>query len=407
MEGILAGLAGLRAPLTELYEDLHAHPELAFREHRTAGKVADRLRQAGIEVTTGVGGTGVVGVISNGDGPRVLLRADFDALPVTEETGLPYASTIPGVMHACGHDMHVACLLGALELLAGAKSAWSGTIVAIFQPAEEVGSGARKVIADGFFDRFGVPAVVLGQHVAPLPSGWIGAHAGPAFAAQDQLKVTLYGKGGHGSQPETTIDPVVMAAATIMQWQTIVSRQVAGVDTAVVTVGSCRAGTESNIIPDKAELLLSVRTMTEPVRDRVLASIDRIAKAQAQAAGAQRAPDITTSGSFPLLVNDPQAVERTVTAFRARFGPDKVIDPGQGTGSEDVGEFATASGAPICDWIFGGTDPARFSEAAEGGTIGTDIPFNHSPLFAPVVQPTLDTGITAMATAALTWLGPS
>ncbi|WP_027500307.1 amidohydrolase [Rhodococcus sp. UNC363MFTsu5.1] len=402
------------AALTELYKDLHAHPELSFHETRTAGIVAERLRALGFDTATGVGGTGVVGTLRNGDGPTVLLRADMDALPVAEQTELPYASAARGtdpngedvpVAHACGHDMHVTCLLGALEDLAGDRAGWRGTILAVFQPAEELGGGAQAMVDDGLFDRFGTPDVVLGQHVGPFPAGMLAVRPGPAFAATDALRIRMFGKGGHGSRPETTIDPVVMAASTVLRLQTVVSRTVAATDTVVLTVGSLRAGNKDNIIPDEAVLEVNIRTYDGGVRTRVLDAVTRIVDAEAAAAGATRAPEITPIDSFPIVVNDPVAVERTAAVFRARFGEDRVVDPGLVTGSEDVGIFATASGAPCCYWLFGGIDPEAYLAAAAAGTIERDIPSNHSPHFAPVIEPTLTVGIEAMGAAAREWLG--
>ncbi len=415
MDTVLARLSDIAADLADLYRDLHAHPELSFAEERTAAEVARRLTAIGLEVTTGIGRTGVVGVLRNGDGPTVLLRADMDALPVAERTGLPYASTVRAtdpdgndvpVMHACGHDMHVTCLLGALDLLAGARSAWAGTVLAVFQPAEEVGGGAQGMVDEGLFERFGTPAVVLGQHVAPMPAGMIGLHPGPAFAASDSLHVRLFGRGGHGSRPETTIDPLVMAAATVLRLQTVVSREVAGTDTAVVTVGSLHAGTKDNIIPDTAELLVNIRSYVPHVRERVLAAVRRIIRGEAVASGAERDPEITVTDSFPVLSNDPAASERTAAAFRATFGEALVIDPGPVSASEDFGIFGTASGAPACYWVFGGVDAAAYLAAAQAGTVDRDVPSNHSPFFAPLVEPTIDTGVSALVCAALTWLGP-
>jgi amidohydrolase len=267
------------ADLTGVYRDLHAHPELAFAEHRTAAIVAARLRALGYQTATGVGRTGVVGVLANGGGPTVLLRADMDALPVLEQTGLPHASAVRAkdpdgrevpLMHACGHDAHVTCLLGAADALAADAGSWRGTLMLVFQPAEETGEGARAMISDGLFDRFGLPDVVLGQHVAPMPAGFLGVRAGPAFAAADSLRVVLRGRGGHGSRPESSVDPVLMAAATVLRLQGIVSRELSAADVAVVTVGALHAGTMPNIIPDEAELLISVRTFDEAVRARVL-----------------------------------------------------------------------------------------------------------------------------------------
>jgi hippurate hydrolase len=401
--------------LAALYRDLHAHPELAFAEHRTAGIAADRLRDLGYQVTTGVGGTGVVGVLSNGAGPTVLLRADMDGLPVLEQTGLPYASTgratdsggtdVP-VMHACGHDMHVTCLLGAAAELAAAHDAWRGTLLLVFQPAEEAGQGARAMIDDGLLRRFPVPDIVLGQHVMPLPAGVLGVHGGAAMAGADALRVVLYGRGGHGSRPETTVDPVLMAAATVLRLQGVVSREVAGSETAVLTVGALRAGTAANIIPDQAELLLSLRSFNDKVHDKARAAIDRIIRAEAAASGAPKEPEITTEVSFPVLVNDPAACAKLTERFNAGVG--LTLDPGPVTGSEDVGLLATAAGVPCVYWFLGGSDPALFSGVTtieEARVIVDGLPSNHSPLFAPVVEPTIRTGVAALTAAARAWLG--
>ena len=405
------------ADLAAVYRDLHAHPELAFAEHRTAGLAAARLRELGYETTEGVGRTGVVGVLRNGPGPVVLLRADMDALPVLERTGLPYACTARGIdgegtdvplMHACGHDMHVTCLLGAAEALAADAGSWRGTLLLIFQPAEEAGGGAQAMIDDGLFDRFGTPDVVLGQHVAPMPAGMLGVHPGAAFAAADALRVVLRGQGGHGSRPEACVDPVLMAAATVLRLQGIVSREVAATDTAVVTVGALHAGTKENIIPDEAELLLSVRTYDAAVRTRTLAAIERVVRAEAAASGAPADPEITLLGSFPAVVNDAAACARLGDAFAGGLGEGLVLDPGPVTGSEDVGLLATASGAPCAYWLLGGADPALFAGAgslAEAEAIMRSLPANHSPLFAPVIEPTLSTGVTALTLAARAWLG--
>ncbi|MEV0681968.1 amidohydrolase [Actinosynnema sp. NPDC050436] len=401
--------------LEELYRDLHRNPELGFAETRTAGVAARELRAAGYDTTEGVGVTGVVGVLRNGDGPTALLRADMDALPVEERTGLPYASTavvdrdghpVP-VMHACGHDVHVTCLVGAARELAATRDTWRGTVLAVFQPAEEVGGGAQGMVDDGLFDRFGTPDVVLGQHVTPIPAGVIGLRPGPAFAAADTLKVTLYGEGGHGSRPESAVDPVVMAAATVLRLQTVVSREVSGLDTAVVTVGAINAGTVANIIPDSAELLLSVRSYTPAVRERVLAAIERIVRAEAAASGATRDPEITTVTGYPAVVNDPGAAARTRTALARVVTDARVVDPGPVTGSEDVGVFATAAGVPLVYWLLGGADPAAFAGATSLGTLremAAGLPANHSPLYAPVPDPTLDIGVAALVSAAREWL---
>jgi hippurate hydrolase len=402
--------------LAALYRDLHQHPELSFAETRTAAIVADRLRGIGFETTEKVGRTGVVGVLRNGSGPTVLLRADMDALPMAEKTGLDYASVATGVdaaghevpvAHACGHDAHVACLIGAARRLAEEKSSWRGTVLAVFQPAEELGRGARAMIDDGLYERFGRPDVVLGQHVAAFPAGFLAVRPGAFFAAADSLRVVLYGSGGHGSLPETTVDPVVMAAATVLRLQTIVSRETAGTDTAVVTIGALRAGTKENIIPDEAELLISVRSFDPRVRQRTLAAIERIVRAEAQASAAPREPLIELIDSFPALVNEPGAVARTRPALEALVGAERVFDPGLITASEDVGLLASAADAPCVFWLFGGADPARYAGAANAEEIAArsaQLPSNHSPLFAPVIEPTLSVGVSALVAAARVWL---
>ncbi|GAA2623705.1 amidohydrolase [Paractinoplanes durhamensis] len=402
--------------LAELYRDLHQHPELSGAETRTARIVAERLTALGYQTTAGVGGTGVVGVLRNGDGPTALLRADMDALPVAEETGLPYASTeraldpagqeVP-VMHACGHDVHVTCLLGAAEALAADTGAWRGTVMLVFQPAEERGEGAQAMIDDGLFDRFGRPGVVLGQHVAPLPAGMIGLHPGLAFAAADGIRVTMHGRGAHGARPEASVDPVVMAAATVLRLQGIVAREIAATDSAVLTVGALRAGVKSNVIPAEAELLISVRSFDPAVRETVLTALHRVVNAEAAASGAPREPSIVLEESFPALFNDPAACARTQEAFQKTFGAERVLDPGVVTGSEDVGLLATAAGAPLVYWLLGGADPTAFATATNAtdvARIAKTLPTNHSPLFAPVVEPTLTSGVSALVTAAHAWL---
>jgi amidohydrolase len=406
------------ADLVALYQDLHRHPELSFAEHRTSATVADRLTASGYEVFTGVGRTGVVGLLRNGVGPTVLLRADMDGLPVLEGTGLPYASAARGVdpdgrevpvMHACGHDVHVTCLVGACQVLAEERSSWSGTLVAVFQPAEELGAGAQAMIDDGLFERFPRPQVVLGQHVAPFPAGLLAVRAGTAFAGADSLRVTMFGRGAHGSRPEVSVDPVVMAAATVLRLQTIASREIAGTDTAILTVGALRAGTKENIIPDDAELLLSLRTFDPSVRGRVLTAINRIVAGEAATSGASRAPEVELTASFPAVVNDPVAAEQTRSVFARLLGADRVIDPGVVTGSEDVGLLATAAESPCVFWLLGGGNPSDFVGASSVGEILEvmgSVPSNHSPLYAPVPRPTIDLGVAALVTAARDWLRP-
>jgi amidohydrolase len=397
----------LTGRLRDIYRDLHTHPELSFQEHRTARIAAGWLKDLGFEVIDGIATTGVAGVLRNGDGPTVLLRADMDALPVREATGLPYASGVDGVMHACGHDMHVTCLLGAASELSASREDWSGTVLTVFQPAEELGQGAASMVADRLFERVPRPDVVLGQHVAPIPAGTIGLRAGPTFAASDTLRITLYGAGGHGSRPEATVDPIVMAAATVMRLQGIVAREVPATDTAVVTIGAVHAGTKSNIIPDEAELLLSIRTYDTAVRTKVLQAIERIVHAEAQASGAAREPLVEPTESAPALVNDAAAVDRTRSALAAVVGAQMVIDPGQVTGSEDVGVLAAAAEAPIVFWLLGGADPAAFAGASvlqDIARIVGGLPSNHSPLYAPVEDPTIRIGVGALSATAREWL---
>jgi amidohydrolase len=407
----LAGLDGIMTELEDLYRDVHQHPELSMQEHRTADKAAERLRAAGYDVTSGVGGTGVVGMLSNGDGPTVMMRADMDALPVKEATGLEYASTaratdpagneVP-VMHACGHDMHVAWLAGATALLAGARAAWSGTVLAVFQPAEETAQGAQAMIDDGLFDRFPKPHVILGQHVMPAPAGTIGYRPGTTQAAADSLEVRLFGRGAHGSMPESSVDPVVMAAATVLRLQTIVSREVAANEAAVVTIGALQSGTKDNVIPDEALLKLNVRTFDEQVRTRVLDAIKRIVEAEATASGAPRPPEITMTEHYPLTVNDPDCTARVAAALRGQFGDDRVHElAAPVSASEDFGSFGTEWGVPSVFWYVGGTDAGAYRMAERAGRVAQDIPTNHNASFAPVIQPTLETGVQAMTTAAL------
>ena len=302
-QNILANLALLVPDLESVYKDIHSHPELSMQENRTADVAADRLRSAGYEVTTGIGKTGVVGLLRNGDGPVIMLRADMDALPIREATGLPYASNVTAdengksvpVMHACGHDMHVTWLIGAATLMAKSRNAWRGTLMPVFQPAEETGTGAQAMIDDGLFKRFPKPTAILGQHVMVGSSGVVSTRSGVITSAGDSLQIRMFGRGAHGSMPQSSIDPVVMAAATVLRLQTIVSRELAPTDAAVVTVGSLQAGTKENVIPDEAIIKLNVRTFDENVRKRVLGAIERIVNAEAEASRAPKKPEITSA----------------------------------------------------------------------------------------------------------------
>jgi amidohydrolase len=409
---VLKNLDQLIPELEALYKDVHAHPELSMQETRTAGLAADRLRTAGYEVATGVGKTGVVGLLRNGDGPTVMLRADMDGLPVEEATGLPYASkvtmkdregnTVP-VGHMCGHDMHVTWLAGATALFAQAREAWQGTLMAVFQPGEETAEGAQAMIDDGLFKRFPKPTVVLGQHVMLGTAGVVAGRIGAITSAADSLQIRLFGRGAHGSMPQASIDPVVMAAATVMRLQTIVSREIAAAEAAVVTIGALQAGTKENVIPGEAILKLNVRTFDDGVRKRVLAAIERIVKAEAAASGAPRLPEITTLDHYPLNLNDGEATARVADAFRGYFPAERVRQTGPAPASEDFGSFGTEWHVPSVFWFVGGTDPDIYAKAKEAGRLN-ELPVNHSPLFAPVVHPTLQTGVETLVVAAQAWL---
>jgi hippurate hydrolase len=411
-DSLLHNLDGLLPDLEALYKDVHSHPELSMQETRTAGLAASRLGAAGYEVTTGVGKTGVVGLLRNGDGPTVMLRADMDALPVEEATNLPYASkatatdrqgnTVP-VSHMCGHDMHVAWLAGATQLLAEARTTWRGTLMAVFQPGEETAEGAHAMIEDGLFKRFPKPDVVLGQHVMVGPAGTVAGRAGAITSAADSLQIRLFGRGAHGSMPQASIDPVIMAAATVMRLQTIVSREVAAAEAAVVTVGALQAGTKENVIPDEAIIKLNVRTFDAGVRTRVLAAIERIVNAEAEASGAPRKPEITTLDHYPLNVNDRDASNRVVDAIREWFGADRVRETGPAPASEDFGSFGSEWHSPSVFWFVGGTDPDLYAKAKAANRLN-ELPVNHSPKFAPVIHPTLRTGVEALVVATQAWL---
>jgi hippurate hydrolase len=413
-DAVLRNLDGLLPGLEALYKDVHAHPELSMQETRTAGIAADHLRAAGYEVTAGVGKTGVVGLLRNGDGPTVMLRADMDALPVQEGTGLPYASTVMAtdregntvpVGHLCGHDMHVTWLAGATKVLADARATWRGSLLAVFQPAEETAEGARAMIDDGLFKRSPRPDVVLGQHVMVGPAGTVAGRRGAITSAADSLQIRLFGRGAHGSMPQASIDPVVMAAATVLRLQTIVSREVAAAEAAVVTVGALQAGTKENVIPDEALIKLNVRTFDEGVRTRVLAAITRIVNAEAEASGAPRKPEITTLDHYPLNVNDGDASQRVVDAFRMHFGAERVRETGPAPASEDFGSFGAEWHVPSVFWFVGGTAPDVYAQAKAANRLN-ELPVNHSPQFAPVIHPTLRTGVEALVVAARAWLSP-
>jgi hippurate hydrolase len=411
---ILAGYDGLQAGQEAFYKDLHQHPELSHQEQRTAERVAGQLQQYGCTVQAGIGGTGVAGVLSNGGGPTVLLRADMDALPVKEDTGADYASTATArdadggevpVAHACGHDIHVACLVGMVKLMADHPGQWNGTLIALFQPAEETGDGAQGMIDDGLLTRIPAPDVALAQHVLAGAAGTVGTHSGPFLSAADSIKVTVYGRGGHGSMPQNTIDPVVLASSIVLRLQTIVSREIAPSETAVLTIGSCQAGTKSNVIPDRAVLQLNLRSYSPQTRQRMMAAIQRIVRGECQTTGSPRDPDFETLDSYPLTDNDPDTTNRVAAAFSAHFG-DRAVEWPQQTASEDFSDIPRAAGVPYTFCAIGGTDPQTYRAAEKAGRVQQDIPSNHSPRFLPVLQPTLRTGTEALTVAALAWLAP-
>jgi hippurate hydrolase len=385
----------------DLYIDLHQNPELSSHETQTAAKLAARLRSLGYEVTEGVGGTGIVAILKNGAGPTVMLRSELDALPVEEKTGLPFASKVHAqddsghdvpVAHACGHDLHMAALVATADILAHSKQSWHGTLMLIGQPAEETISGAKRMIDDGLFTRFPKPAVGVALHVGNyLPAGQVGITPGVYNTNADSLRITIYGKGGHGAAPHATIDPIVIAARTILALQTIVSREVKPGEMAVVTVGYVRAGTKNNIIPDQAELGLTVRTYKADVRKQVLTAINRIAKAEALAGGAQQEPLIEHYESTDSVYNDPGLAERLRAPLEAVLGKENVITTGPITPSEDYA-FFIEQGVPSLYMSLGGADPQKYAESKNTGVM---LPSNHSPYFAPDVDPALHSGIKA------------
>jgi len=403
----------LLAELEAVYKDLHQHPELSMQEVRTAKIAADFVEALGYEVTREVGVTGVVCVLRNGEGATVMLRADMDALPMEENTGLPYASTERavdedgvevGVAHSCGHDFHTTWLMGVARILATRRDAWRGTVVLVFQPGEEVARGASAMVKDWDDQRFPKPDIILGQHVMVGPSGTVSYRPGVILSAGDSLKVRLFGRGSHGSQPQTSIDPVIMAASTTLRLQTIVSREISPLDNAVLTIGSLQAGTKENIIPDDATIKLNMRTFDEDVREYMLSSIRRICCAECDASNAERQPEFTTLSSYPLTENDDAATQRVATAFAAQFAA-RAYETKPASASEDFSIFGRTWSVPYVFWFVGGTDADVFARAKQEKQINK-LPSNHSPKFAPVIHPTLETGLQAMLTAASAWLCP-
>jgi hippurate hydrolase len=408
----VSGLDALYPELDAFYRDLHQTPELSGRETKTAAKLAERLRQLGYEVTTGVGGTGVVGVLRNGKGPTVLLRTELDALPVEEKTGLPYASkatakdsagkTVP-VMHACGHDVHMASWTGAATLLARGKDRWKGTVLMIGQPAEEIVQGAKAMLADGLFTRFPKPDFVVAVHdKAELPAGKVAFIPGFALANVDSVDVTLFGRGGHGAKPETTVDPIVMAARTVLALQGLVSREKDPLEAAVVTVGSIQGGFKHNIIPDQVHLQITVRSYTPEVRKLLLDGIARIAKAEAAVSLAPREPEVRFSEPANATYNDPALTRRLAAMLARELGQDNVVEGRPEMIAEDFGEFGRAAGVPSVLLRTGAAEPGRYAAAMQKGE---PLPSLHSGTFAPDRERTIRTSTTVLTLSALELLG--
>jgi amidohydrolase len=394
-----------------LYEDLHRNPELSLHEEKTAGKIADQLRKLGFEVTTGVGNTGVVGVLKNGAGPTVMIRAELDALPVLEKTELPYAShattrndqgiEVP-VMHACGHDLHMSAGMGTAALLAQNKDRWHGTFIYVGQPAEERIQGATAMLKDGLFTRFPKPDFAFAIHDTSFaPAGAVYYVSGFAMSNADSLDVTIYGKGGHGSAPELTVDPIVIAARTILSWQTIISREKNPQDPGVITVGTIHGGTKNNIIPDDVKLQLTVRSYTDAVRQQLLSAIERVVDGEAAAAGAGKKPAVTRTEGVRAVYNDPAITRRIIASLESILGKEKVIQGRPIMASDDFAEFAHES-VPSMMLNLGMVNPAKFQAAQKSGEV---LPGPHSSLFAPDEEPSLKTGILVETTAVLELLG--
>ncbi|HEY3171948.1 MAG TPA: amidohydrolase [Thermoanaerobaculia bacterium] len=407
----LAGLDALYPDLQRLYVDLHQNPELSFHEEKTAAKLADRLRVLGFEVTTGIAGTGVVGLLRNGKGPTVMIRTDLDALPVEERTGLPYASKATtkndsgatvSVMHACGHDVHMSSWIGTATLLSKTKDRWHGTLMMVGQPAEEMGGGARKMLADGLFTKFPKPDFAIAFHDnADMLAGQIAAVPGYALANVDSVDITIYGKGGHGAYPHMTVDPIVIAARTVVALQTIVGRENNPLDPAVVTVGSIHGGTKHNIIPDEVKLQLTVRSYKDDVRKHLLEAIARIAKGEAAAAGAPKEPKIEVIDGTPAVYNDPALTKRLAEMLSRALGASRLEERQPVMGGEDFSEYGRAGVPAAILWV-GAVEKKKFDAAKAAGKT---LPSLHSSEFAPDPEPTIKAGVTAMTLSALELLG--
>lgn len=407
---IAAGVDRHYPALETLYKHLHANPELSFQERQTAARLAEEMKLAGYDVTGSIGGHGVVALLRNGQGPTVMVRCDMDALPIVEQTELPYASKVRvadpsgdgqvGVMHACGHDMHMACWVGTARVLADMKNRWAGTLIFIAQPAEERGAGARAMLADGLYDKFGKPDYALALHVdSSLPVGMIGYTEGWAMANVDSVTITVKGKGGHGAAPHAAIDPIVIAARIVLDLQTIVSREVDPIDSAVVTVGSIHGGTKHNIIPSEVTMQLTVRSYKDETREHVLNAIERIAKAASQAAAAPEPSIVSDRDEYtPALYNAPELTRRTVTALRKVFGESNVVMLPPVMGGEDFAQYRRAGVDQAMMFRLGTVDPQQLR--AVGGD-RRKLPSVHSPFYYPVLEPSLRNGVKAMSAAVM------
>jgi len=385
--------------LENLYHYFHSHPELSGKEEKTSHRIAGELEALGLKVTRGVGGEGVVGLLENGKGPVILVRADMDALPLREATGLPYASQEIGVMHACGHDVHMTCLVGTAAVLTQMKNKWMGTLIFIAQPAEEKGEGAQAMLEDGLFTRFPKPDYALALHVdSQLATGTIGYRRGPAFANVDSVDLTIYGRGGHGAYPHLAVDPIVIASEIVLALQTIPSRELKPYETVVVTVGSLHGGTKHNIIPDQVKMELTIRSYAEEVRNQILEAIRRLATEIARAHRAPRDPGMEVTESIPSTYNDPELVDRLLPVFRKTFGEENVIEKEPEMGGEDFGLYGRA-GVPAFLFRVGSVSPERIQESQKAG--GRPLPSLHSAEYAPDPEPTITSGIQAMVAAVL------
>ena len=404
-QGVTSEVSAVYAQADVLYKELHGHPELSGQERWTADRIASELKQLGYEVTTGIGGTGIVALLKNGPGPVIMLRTELDALPVTEMTGLPFASTLKaksdngvetGVMHACGHDVHMSSAVATARIMANTKNRWKGTLMILGQPAEETGTGARAMIADGLLTRFPKPMYGVAIHDdARLPAGQITYRPGPILSNAETVTLTVYGRGGHGARPETTVDPIVIAARIVLTLQTLVSRENSPFDPAVVTVGSIHGGAKSNVIPDEVQMLITVRSFTPQVRDRLFTGIVRIAKAEAAAANAPKEPLVERSKVGVALVNDPALTEKVRVALVKELGSGKVVEGQPEMVSEDFSEF-TLNGVPTVMLRIGAVEQAKFDASAKSGV---PLPSLHNSGFYPDREPTIKATIAAEVVA--------